>query len=260
MSGGPAPPCDHGRMKGSRRLGLGAVAAAVILAPGMAPTPSDAPAAPVTQTATRAVLRPPIQQRLIPFGATRRRQMAHYSQLHYGTASWRLHPRGIVEHYTATRSLRSVFATFRSNAPDPELGQLPGVCAHFVVDRDGTIYQVVPLWVRCRHTVGLNHRTIGIEHVGLSDEDVMGNRRQRVASIRLSAWLADRFDIASGDVIGHHESLHSRFRHELYAPWRCQTHGDFRRVTMDRYRALLNAQLAGTDADTGPPDWRPSSC
>ena len=30
----------------------------------------------------------------------------------------------------------------------------------------------------CRHTVGLNYTSIGIEHVGLSDAEVLGNPRQ----------------------------------------------------------------------------------
>lgn len=206
------------------------------------------------------VARPPIRRSFIPFGPTRKRQMAHYSTLHYGEATWQLRPRGIVQHFTGTRSLRSVFATFRSNAPDPELGQRPGVCTHFVIDRDGTIHQLVRLSLRCRHTVGLNHRTIGVEHVGLSDREVMRNPRQRAASVALSAWLAERFGIATGDVIGHNESLRSRFHHELYRPWRCQTHGDFGRATMNRYRRHLNARLAGSAVSTAPPRWSPTSC
>ena len=59
---------------------------------------------------------------------------------------------------------------FAADAPDPELGQLPGTCAHFVIDRDGTIYQLVPLGIMCRHTVGLNYTAIGIEHVGIGSD------------------------------------------------------------------------------------------
>ena len=49
-----------------------------------------------------------------------------------------------------------MFNTFARNAPDLELGELPGVCSHFVIDRDGTIYRLVPTTIMCRHTVGLN--------------------------------------------------------------------------------------------------------
>jgi lysophospholipase L1-like esterase len=48
-----------------------------------------------------------------------------------------------------------------------------------------------------------------------------------------------RYGISLGDVIGHAESLTSPYHHELYAPWRCQTHADWSQADMDRYRKLL---------------------
>ena len=84
---------------------------------------------------------------------------------------------------------------------------------------------------------------IGIEHVGMTDAQVMGNTRQMASSIALTAWLMSRFQIKLGDVIGHNESLTSRFHKELYAGWRCQTHGDFVRADMNVYRSRL-AMLA----------------
>ena len=63
--------------------------------------------------------------------------------------------------------------------------ELPQVCAHFVIDRDGTIYELVPPNIMCRHTVGLNWTAIGIEHVGYSDGEILRNRRQLAASLRL---------------------------------------------------------------------------
>ena len=87
-------------------------------------------------------------------------------------------PQVIVQHYTATDTFALGLQHFATDAPDPELGELPGVCAHFVIDRDGTIYRLVPTSIMCRHTVGLNWTAIGIEHVGRSDAQVLGNRRQ----------------------------------------------------------------------------------
>jgi N-acetyl-anhydromuramyl-L-alanine amidase AmpD len=171
---------------------------------------------------------------------TRLAEMAAYSKRHYGDPTWRLsRPRVIVEHYTANRSFSATWATFAADTRDPELHEKPGVCAHFVIDRDGTIYQLVRLGVRCRHTVGLNWTAIGIEHVGLSDAEMLGNRRQLAASIGLTRWLMARYGIDLGDVIGHAESLESPYHHERYASWRCQTHRDFARPAMDRYRARL---------------------
>jgi N-acetylmuramoyl-L-alanine amidase len=184
--------------------------------------------------------RPPIVWKPIPMSATRLDETAAYSARHYGVRTWRLsRPHVIVEHYTANRSFTATWATFAANARDVELHELPGVCAHFVIDRDGTIYQLVRLGVRCRHTVGLNWTAIGIEHVGTSDAEILANGRQLGASIRLTRWLMARYGIDLGDVIGHAESLESPYHRELYPAWRCQTHGDFARATMNRYRARL---------------------
>jgi beta-N-acetylhexosaminidase len=186
--------------------------------------------------------KPRIVQKPIPFGAQRRRETAAYALRHYGLSTWRLqHPHVIVEHYTASNSFSSAWNTFASDTPDAELHELPGTCAHFVIDRDGTIYQLVPLDTICRHTVGLNWTAIGIEHVGTSDASILDNPRQLASSLALSLWLMHRYGISLPNVIGHNESLTSRYHHERYAAWRCQTHSDWVHADMQIYRARLVA-------------------
>lgn len=181
-----------------------------------------------------------IHRRFIPFGAKRRHQMAAYSLRHYGARAWRLRgPRQIVEHVAVAGTVSQIFNTFASNRPDPEFGETPNVCAHFTVSGSGRVVQMVPLGIRCRHTVGLNHKTIGIEHTGYSDGDVLGNRRQLRASIRLTKWLRCRYGIRVRDVIGHRESLGSRFHRERVPAMKNQTHGDFSHASMVRYRKAL---------------------
>jgi beta-N-acetylhexosaminidase len=198
----------------------------------------------VTTPAAEAVPRPHIVLELIPFGAKRRAETAAYAQRHYGTSTWRLdRPHVIVEHYTASSTFASPYAYFASDTPDPELGELPGVCAHFVIDRDGTIYQLVRLNTMCRHTVGLNWTAFGIEHVGSSDRQILGNAAQLSASLSLTLWLMSRYHIQLRNVIGHNESLTSPYHHESYRAWRCQTHGDWRHAGMEIYRTAL-ARLA----------------
>ncbi|HJX48823.1 MAG TPA: peptidoglycan recognition family protein, partial [Gaiellaceae bacterium] len=176
-----------------------------------------------------------------------------YARRHYGIDSHALHPRAIVEHVTATSSFASAYNTFAADVPDSELHQLPGTCAHFIVDRDGTIYQLVRLSVMCRHTVGLNWAAIGIEHVGLSDAQVLGDAAQMRSSLALTVWLMERYRIPLADVIGHNESLSSPLHKELYAPWRCQTHADWRRADMNVYRAKLVALARRYGLRPGPP-------
>jgi beta-N-acetylhexosaminidase len=191
------------------------------------------------------VPKPHIVWKPIPFGAKRKAETAQYAQRHYGVDSYVLHPRVIVEHYTATTTFSSAYNTFAADVPDAELHQLPGTCAHFIIDRDGTIYQLVPLTIMCRHTVGLNYVAIGIEHVGTSDGEILSDAAQMRSSLALTAWLVQRYHILLRNVIGHNESLTSPFHKELYAPWRTQTHGDWRHADMNVYRARLRAVLRG---------------
>ena len=187
--------------------------------------------------------KPHIVWKPIPYGSQRKAEMAAYAKRHYGIHSWRLHPKVIVEHYTGSDSFSAAWSTFAANTADPELGELPGTCAHFVVDRDGTIYQLVPLGVMCRHTVGLNYASIGIEHVGTSDAELLHDRAQLRSSLELSAWLVGRFHVRIRNVIGHSESLSSPYHRELYRPWAHQTHGDWRHSDMDVFRSKLRALL-----------------
>jgi N-acetylmuramoyl-L-alanine amidase len=199
-------------------------------------------AVPLAQAASTAAPRPEIVSRPIAFPAARKAEMRAYARRHYGIDAWQLrNPKVIVEHYTASTTFGSAFATFAADTPDAELHELPGTCAHFIVDTDGTIYQLVPLTTMCRHTVGLNWTSIGIEHVGTSAGQILADPRQLAASLALTAWLMGRFHIRLGDVIGHNESLTSRFHHELYPAWRCQTHADWNRAEMEVYRRRLAA-------------------
>jgi N-acetylmuramoyl-L-alanine amidase-like protein len=198
--------------------------------------------------------KPAIAWKPIPFSARRKAETAAYAKWHYGVRTWRLRdPKVIVEHVTASPTFGSAFATFAADVPDAELHELPGTCAHFVIDTDGTIYQLVRLDVMCRHTVGLNWTAIGIEHVGTSDVDVLSNPRQMAASLALTAWLMSVYRIRLGDVIGHHESLTSRFHHERDPAWRCQTHADWKKEDMDVYRAQLKALVKRLGIPVGKP-------
>jgi N-acetylmuramoyl-L-alanine amidase len=196
---------------------------------------SPAPVQPAARVA-----RPAIALWPIPFGPKRKREMAAYSEKHYGERTWRLrHPHVIVEHMSQTSSARAVSNTFAPDVPDVELHELPNVCSHFVVGSSGRIFRLVNLRTRCRHTVGLNWTAIGIEHVGYSDGDVLGNPRALHASLRLTQWLRCKFQIPVRDVIGHAESLSSPYHHELVPSLRRQTHGDWRHSSMRVYRRKL---------------------
>ncbi|HET7295991.1 MAG TPA: peptidoglycan recognition family protein [Gemmatimonadales bacterium] len=191
------------------------------------------------------VPRPHIAWDPIPFGLQRKGQMAAYVRRHYGSfmaPTWRLRgPHVIVIHFTETPSFQATYNTFAPDTPDPELHELPNTCAHFVIDRDGTIHQLVPLGIMCRHTVGLNWTAIGIEHVGYGDREVLDDARQMASSLSLVRWLRCTDHIAIANVIGHNESLSSPYHREDVPSLRTQTHADFNHADMRVYRHRLAA-------------------
>jgi N-acetyl-anhydromuramyl-L-alanine amidase AmpD len=159
--------------------------------------------------ASAASAKPRIHEDPISYGAHRRAEMAAYSQRHYGDREYRLtNPQVIVLHFTGTDSYASVWSTFDSNAPN--MGELPGVCSHYVIEQDGTINELVPPRIRCRHTIGLNYTAIGIEMVQSTgkgshwaDQQILARRPQIRAAVRLVRWLQSRYAITTGEVIGH---------------------------------------------------------
>jgi N-acetylmuramoyl-L-alanine amidase len=187
-----------------------------------------------------AVAKPEIHKMLIPYPKHRKREMAAYSKRHYGRYKWRLvDPKLIVIHYAEAGSISAIFNTFRPDNPDPEFHELPNVCSHYAVSAGGGIYKFVPPAVRCRHVVGLNHVAIGIEHVGFSDQDILGRPAQLNGSLRFVQWLRCRFGIPVEGVIGHNESLSSPYYKELDPRFKGRTHGDWTRADMQIYRADL---------------------
>jgi N-acetylmuramoyl-L-alanine amidase len=210
----------------------------------------NARAAPATTppaaTATQA---PEIKRDFIPFPEQRKREMAAYAKRHYGIDTWELRePKVIVEHWTDTDTYGQTHNAFVSDDPDPELHERPAVVAHFVVDVDGTIYQQIPLEYMGRHTVGLNDTAFGIEMVGHSAKEIEGRPPQLQAALALTRWLQAKYGISTANVIGHNESLTSPYHHERVARLRNQTHDDWPKADMDRFRAQLAAAPSGSSA------------
>jgi beta-N-acetylhexosaminidase len=208
-----------------------------------------------TTTTPAPIAKPDIKWKPIRFNAKRKKEMVKYSVRHYRMHTWRLtDPKVIVEHYTGSSTFASAWGTFNANKPD--LGELPGVCAQFVVDKNGTIYQLVDLGTMCRHTVGLNWTAIGIEHVGTSDKQILHNNRQMNSSLELTVWLMQEYGINLDNVIGHSESLTSPYHHERVKSWRCQTHSDWSHKHMKIYRRRAGRLATRHGIPLGPPTKR----
>jgi N-acetylmuramoyl-L-alanine amidase len=119
-----------------------------------------------------------------------------------------IEPRVIVLHYTSGNSAkgtRDYFDNLKVEASRPELVRAGAVnvSAHYVVDRDGTIYQLQPVTRFARHCIGLNHIAIGVENVG--GEKYPLTDAQATANAALVRDLAGRFPITH--LLGHHEVM-----------------------------------------------------
>ncbi len=198
----------------------------------------------VTTPTVRLPHRPPIVQQPISLTAARLAETAAYAKRHYGVATYTLHPKLIVLHFTASGagSEPGVHSLFDSNTANG--GELPGVCAHFVVDQDGTIYQQAPLTVICRNAIGVNDHAIGIEMVqetGSSshwaDKQILHRHAQIHAVLALVRWLKDRYRITNANVIGHAMVNDSPFFHDLEG-WR-NDHTDWQPPDVRELRAQL---------------------
>lgn len=197
-----------------------------------------------TITTPPPVTQPAIVEDFIPFGAKRQAEMAAYSLRHYGQATIVLHPRVIVLHFTDSSTYASAHALFSEDIPNN--GELPGTVSHFIIDKDGTIYQQLPLNIRGRHAIGLNWCAIGIEFVqegGSSstwaDQQILHRPAQLDAGLRLVAWLQQRYDISDRNVIGHAMANDSPYFKDLEG-WR-NDHTDWQPNDVARFITDLRA-------------------
>jgi N-acetylmuramoyl-L-alanine amidase len=120
-----------------------------------------------------------------------------------------IEPKVIVLHYTAGGTAEGTFQYFSGNHMEAARSQLAAagdvnVSSHFLVDRDGTIYRLMPETRMARHCIGLNHIAIGVENVG-DDKKWPLTDAQVEADARLVRYLAATFPITH--LIGHSEAV-----------------------------------------------------
>ena len=148
----------------------------------------------------------------IDFGPKRIAMTKAYIQKHYGliVKNITITPKIIVLHWTAEPDFNKSFMRLKperllSDRKDIVKASALNVSAHFLVDRDGTIYRLMPENRMARHVIGLNYYAIGIENVGGE-----GNRKedltpaQERANIALVRYLKAKYPSIEY-LIGHLE-------------------------------------------------------
>jgi N-acetyl-anhydromuramyl-L-alanine amidase AmpD len=132
-----------------------------------------------------------------------------YLMEHYGIQqeSPGISPKMIVLHWTVIPTLEEAFEAFDkptlpNSRPDIVNASSLNVSSQFIVDRDGTIYSLMPETNMARHVIGLNHCAIGVENVG-GTEALPLTRAQLKANIWLVEYLYEKYPIEY--LIGHYE-------------------------------------------------------
>lgn len=146
----------------------------------------------------------------IDFTENRERLTLDYIGDHYGIypKDITIKPKIIVLHWTESNDFDESFNIFK-----PEKIQYGGIVAsasqlnvsvHFLVDRDGTIYRLMPETWMARHVIGINYHSIGVENVGgKGAKDNMTNE-QIETNIKLVKYLVKKYPTIEY-LIGHYE-------------------------------------------------------
>ncbi|NND16546.1 MAG: N-acetylmuramoyl-L-alanine amidase [Eudoraea sp.] len=150
-----------------------------------------------------------IKEKSIVFNAQRDSLTLEYMRERYQIQSESpyIEPRMVVLHWTVYETFEESFAAFENTTlPDwrPDIESVSGlnVSSQFLVDRDGTIYGLMPEAYMARHVIGLNHCAIGVENVG-GTENAPLTKAQLKSNIQLVKYLAKKYPIEY--LIGHYE-------------------------------------------------------
>ncbi len=145
----------------------------------------------------------------IIFDAERRALTLDYLADRYGLEQEEpiITPKMIVLHWTVIPTFDESFEFFKAPILASTRGDINGagqlnVSSQFMVDRDGSIYRLLPETTMARHVIGLNHCAIGIENIG-GTPDLPLTKAQLKSNIFLVNYLAEKYDIDY--LIGHYE-------------------------------------------------------
>ena len=150
----------------------------------------------------------------ITFDSTRVRLSLEYLKERHGIiqSTPTIQPKIVVLHWTAAKTFSSTFnAFYPSRLPNGDRKDIAKVSSlntssQFLIDRDGTIYRLMPENYFARHVIGLNYCAIGVENVGSADFPLTD--AQLKAKEQLVRYLKKKYKIEY--LIGHYE--YSKFK------------------------------------------------
>ena len=153
-----------------------------------------------------------IIQTPIKFSQKRIDLTKEYIKIHYekDVQDIKIVPKIILIHHTAIDSYEDSLSRFKDEALPSRRKDIASVkpsvnvSAHFMVERDGTIHQLMPLDFMARHVIGLNYNSIGIENVGGQNSKDNLTKAQLKANVFLVGYLKDEFKSIEY-IVAHYE-------------------------------------------------------
>lgn len=125
-----------------------------------------------------------------------------YIKIHYALdiEDIRIIPKIILIHHTAIDDYKDSLSRFEAELLPSRRTDISSskpsvnVSSHFMVERDGTIHQLMPLDFMARHVIGLNYSSIGIENVGGQNSKDNLTDAQLRANVFLVKYLKNKFN------------------------------------------------------------------
>lgn len=152
-----------------------------------------------------------IKQTPIFFGKKRIQLTKEYIKSHYDidAKDIKIVPKIILVHFTAIKTYENSIKRFvdeilPNDRADISKASALNVSTHFMIERDGTIHQLMPLDIMARHVIGLNYNSIGIENVGGEKNIADLTVEQLVSNILLIRYLQKKIDTL-GYLVAHSE-------------------------------------------------------
>ncbi|MFT7005200.1 MAG: N-acetylmuramoyl-L-alanine amidase [Sulfurimonas sp.] len=152
-----------------------------------------------------------VQNTPIEFGKLRVELTKSYIKEHYNLTpkDITITPKIIVIHYTSIDDFNKSLERFKSSLlltdrADIADAGVVNVSAHFMIQRDGTIHQLMPIDYMARHVIGLNYSSIGIQNVGGEHNKQNLTVEQLISNIQLINYLKKEFKTIKY-LIGHNE-------------------------------------------------------
>ncbi|MBZ0199303.1 MAG: N-acetylmuramoyl-L-alanine amidase [Ignavibacteriaceae bacterium] len=169
-----------------------------------------------------------------------------YIKVHYGIDAQNIsiEPKVIVLHWTAIDDFEACFnlfnmETLNGSRPDLEASGQVNVAIQFLVDRDGSVYRLMPETEMARHCIGLNYNSIGVENVGGENNVDNLTDEQIAANIKLVKYLVEKYP-GIQYVIGHLE-----YRLLEGSPLWLEKDPEYRTIKYDPGKRFMNAVRNG---------------